>query len=71
MEEDGAKHEAAPQQGRCCCGDPFGGVPAEARPRPSLKGDGLRQVTCPRCGLVYRTNRKTDLCVECGRLPAP
>ena len=25
----------------------------------------LRKVTCPGCGLVYRTNRKTDLCMEC------
>jgi len=22
-------------------------------------------VTCPGCGLVYWTNRATDLCVEC------
>jgi hypothetical protein len=71
MEKEEAKHGAGSQRGGCCCGDPFAGLPAQARPRPSPKIDGLRQVTCPRCGLVYRTNRETDLCLECERLPAP
>lgn len=26
---------------------------------------GLRKVTCPGCGLVFWTNRNTDLCIEC------
>jgi hypothetical protein len=45
-------------------GDEFAALPPEVRPRPQKK-NSLRRVTCPGCGLVYRTNRDTDLCFEC------
>jgi len=48
-----------------CVQDPFADLPPELRPRPGQKIGGLRKVTCPGCGLVYWTNRTTDLCVEC------
>jgi hypothetical protein len=44
--------------------DGFGALPPELRPRPK-KNNNLRRVTCPGCGMVYRTNRETDLCMEC------
>lgn len=44
--------------------DGFELLPPELRPRAKKK-DGLRKVTCPGCGLVYSTNRETDLCMEC------
>ena len=47
-----------------CVRDGFAAVPPELRPRPKKKSS-LRKVTCPGCGLVYRTNRDTDLCMEC------
>jgi hypothetical protein len=53
------------QQKPCMCmGDGFAALPPEMRPRLQKK-DSLRQVTCPGCGLVYRTNRDADLCLEC------
>jgi hypothetical protein len=53
------------QQKPCTCtGDGFAALPPEMRPRPQKKNN-LRQATCPGCGLVYRTNRDTDLCFEC------
>ena len=53
---------------RCTCMQgPFAILPPELRPRPASKKDDLRRVTCPGCGLVYSTNRKTDLCMECER----
>jgi len=48
-----------------CVQDPFAALPPEARPRTRPRMGGLRKVTCPGCGLVYWTNRKTDLCPEC------
>lgn len=48
-----------------CVQDPFADLPPELRPKPVQKIGGLRKVTCPGCGLVYWTNRKTDLCIEC------
>ena len=51
--------------GGCGCGDPYASLPAELRPKPAAKADGLHQVTCPKCGLIYRTNRRTDGCVRC------
>lgn len=45
--------------------DPFAALPPELRPSPAPKKGGLRKVTCPGCGLVYWTNRKTDLCPDC------
>jgi len=47
-----------------CVQDGFGAVPPELRPRPKKKSS-LRKVTCPGCGLVYSTNRETDLCMDC------
>ena len=47
-----------------CVRDGFGALPPELRPRPK-KNSSLRKVTCPGCGLVYRTNRETDLCMDC------
>lgn len=49
-----------------CVRDGFAAVPPELRPRPKKKSS-LRKVTCPGCGLVYWTNRDTDLCMECER----
>jgi hypothetical protein len=60
-ETDDAKKKAV----QCTCmGDGFESLPPELRPR-SEKRHGLRKVTCPSCGLVYSTNRGTDLCLEC------
>ena len=53
-----------------CFQDPFADLPAELRPKPVEKPGGLRKVTCPDCGLEYRTNRKTAVCIECGKKPA-
>ena len=47
-----------------CVGDGFAALPPELRPR-TRKKSSLRKVTCPGCGLVYSTNRSTDLCMEC------
>jgi hypothetical protein len=44
--------------------DGFAALPPELRPRPQKKSS-LRQVTCPGCGLVYWTNRSTDVCMKC------
>ena len=62
-ERDEADADVKP--GGCSCGDPFASLPAELRPQPPAKDNGLRQVTCPKCGLVYWTNRETDVCVHC------
>ena len=48
-----------------CITDPFLSLPPELRSRPNKKKSSLRKVTCPGCGLVYWTNRETDLCMEC------
>ena len=64
-DDDRGKAEAVLKPGGCCCGDPFAGLPAEMRPKPGAKDDRLRQVTCPGCGLIYWSNRKTDVCVTC------
>jgi hypothetical protein len=52
-----------------CTQDPFSDLPPELRPHAKIMGD-LRKVTCPGCGLVYWTNRKTDLCIECEKKDA-
>jgi hypothetical protein len=44
--------------------DPFGDLPPELRPRKQKQSD-LRKATCPTCGLVYWTNRDTDVCMAC------
>ena len=49
---------------RTCVNGSFAALPPELRPRPKKKSS-LRKVTCPGCGLVYSTNRSTDLCMEC------
>ncbi len=48
-----------------CMQDPFAALPPELRPRSMTNDFGLRKVNCPNCGLVYWTNQKTDLCVDC------
>lgn len=54
--------------GRCgCVKDGFADLPPELRPR-ERKESGLRQVTCPGCGLVYSTNRSGDVCMACEAL---
>lgn len=50
----------------CSCGkDPYSALPPEIRPRQRDGMAGLRKVACPACGLVYWTNRKTDICMNC------
>lgn len=49
-----------------CLQDGFGALPPELRPRRKKKS-GLRRVRCPGCGMEYRTNRETDLCMDCER----
>jgi len=51
--------------GGCCYGDAYASLPAELRPKLAANDDGLRHVTCPKCGLIYWTNRKTDICIHC------
>jgi hypothetical protein len=64
-DETKAEAQADVTAGSCCCGDSYASLPAELRAKPAAKNDGLRQVTCPGCGLVYRTNRNTEVCVRC------
>ena len=47
------------------CHDPFSDLPPELRPPLGNDMGDLRRITCPGCGIVYWTNRKTNLCVEC------
>ena len=50
----------------CNCGkDPFDELPPELRPANRTWKSGLRNVTCPSCGLEYWTNREGDLCTKC------
>ena len=64
---DKGRSRAVGQTGaRCCVPDPYADVPAHLRPQPKKEGT-LRQVTCPSCGKEYRTNRGTDLCLDCER----
>jgi hypothetical protein len=49
----------------CCCSDPYAGLPADVQPKAREKQHNLRQATCPKCGLVYQTNRGTDVCIRC------
>lgn len=48
-----------------CTSDPFASLPPELRPGEQPRKGLLRDVTCPGCGLKYRTNRATDLCIKC------
>jgi len=65
---DLAPEDDAPdnQPAMCSCiQDPFAALPPELRPKSPPKMGGLRKVTCPACGMVYWTNRATDLCMDC------
>ena len=62
MSETREKGDGA--RGCSCMRDGFGALPPELRPQPK-KNTNLRKVTCPGCGTVYRTNRETDLCLDC------
>jgi hypothetical protein len=56
----------------CCCSqDPFAGLPPELQPKPKPVTGSLRHATCPDCGLIYWTNRATDLCMECAKGKTP
>ncbi len=62
----------SPIPGCSCISDPFADLPPELRPTDTDEAKkqqrfGFRQVTCPGCGLVYTTNRATDLCIDCER----
>jgi len=48
-----------------CVKDPFTDLPPDLRPRTTKTMGPLHKVTCPGCGLVFWTNRKTDLCIDC------
>lgn len=50
-----------------CVRDPFASLPPELQPKPQPKKGGLRQATCPGCGLEFWTSRKTDFCLDCER----
>jgi len=50
-----------------CVTDPFSDLAPELRPSAEKSMGDLRKLTCPGCGLVYWTNRETDLCIECGK----
>jgi uncharacterized protein with PIN domain len=68
-EKDKSKGSETPEpdkQSYCpVCHDPFSDLPPELRPHPENNMGDLRRITCPGCGLVYWTNRKTNLCTEC------
>jgi small redox-active disulfide protein 2 len=64
--------DKTPVPGCSCVSDPFADLPPELRPAGGDEAAkqqrfGLRKVTCPGCGLVYTTNRATDLCIDCER----
>lgn len=48
-----------------CRNDPFASLPPELIPKQKTWKSKFRKVTCPGCGLIYWTNRNTDLCYEC------
>ena len=67
-ERDTSETPAPASPPRCSCvTDPFSDLPPELRPHARKTEGDLRKVTCPGCGLVYWTNRKMDLCIECGK----
>ncbi len=51
--------------GCTCFSDPLTSLPPELFPKQKTWKSKFRKVTCPKCGLVYWTNRQTDLCNEC------
>ncbi len=48
-----------------CIADPLASLPPELLPTQKNWKSNFRKVTCPGCGLVYWTNRQTDLCSDC------
>lgn len=48
-----------------CVNDPFASLPSDVHPPSKTKKSSLRKATCPGCGLDYRTNRPTDVCIDC------
>ncbi len=70
--DQSAKNPHVPQ---CTCmTEGFADLPPELRPRRTSRKSSLRKVACPGCGLVYWTNRPTDLCMDCekkGRTGGP
>ncbi|MCR4405014.1 MAG: hypothetical protein NUW06_07075 [Candidatus Acetothermia bacterium] len=48
----------------CSCGDPWGYLPPELRPKQK-KASSLREARCPGCGKLFWTNRETDYCFDC------
>ena len=65
--EINAGSEATPQTGRpicICVQDPLQALPLELRPKNDALS-GLRETTCPACGLHYLTNRATEVCIRC------
>ncbi len=64
-----------PSQPCSCMRDRFAALPPELVPLVTAKKSSLRRATCPGCGRVYQTNRKTDVCIDCERkgvrLPEP
>ncbi len=48
-----------------CIADPFTSLPPEMLPKQKTWKSKFRKVTCPGCGLIYWTNRQTDLCNDC------
>jgi hypothetical protein len=65
--EINAGPEATPQSGRpicTCLQDPLEALPPELRPKNDALS-GLRETTCPACGLHYLTNRPTEVCIRC------
>jgi hypothetical protein len=48
-----------------CVADPFASLPSELHPHNRSFTDQLHKVICQGCGLIFKTNRKTDFCLEC------
>jgi hypothetical protein len=63
--------DAKPARPCSCTQNPFAGLPPELQPKPKPSAGGLRHATCPGCGLIYWTNRATDLCLECAKSAKP
>lgn len=55
----------APKSSCSCVKNPYTDLPPELRPKNRDWKTGLRQVTCPGCGLDYWTNAVSDLCIDC------
>jgi len=63
---DESRTNTGPTPPQCTCvTNAFGDLPPELRPTAARRKSSLRKVTCPGCGLLYWTNRETDLCMDC------